>query len=244
MLRMSNVFWSAGPTSILKGVDLEVNSGHAIGLVGPNGCGKSSLLNTINGFNIHQAGSILLDDLDIGKLSVEQRAKLGVGRVFQQFGICKSLTLFENLALAFVNNISWYRKFLPLSTLPKSYCDRIDAILQELDLYDKKNEYAGNLSGGQMRLLEIARLYLQDTSVYLLDEPTAGVSPKLKDKVVDLLKKIIAQWKIVLIVEHDFNFLASFVDTFCVMDDGKIIVSGDYATVKASDKVRELYFGH
>ncbi len=95
-----------------------------------------------------------------------------------------------------------------------------------------------------MRLLEIARLYLQDTSVYLLDEPTAGVSPKLKGKVIALLQKIVAQGKTVLIVEHDFNFLASFVDLFCVMDDGKIIVSGDYNTVKASDKVRELYFGH
>ena len=244
MLSIRHLYWSAGPTPILKGVDLEVKPGQAIGLVGPNGCGKSSLLNTINGFNKNQEGSILLDGKDISLLSVEDRARLGIGRVFQQFGICKSLTLFENLALAFVNKISWYRKFLPLSSLPKHYCECIDEVLRELDLYDKKDERAGNLSGWQMRLLEIARLYLQDTSVYLLDEPTAGVSPKLKGKVVALLQKIIAQWKTVLIVEHDFNFLASFVDTFCVMDDGKIIVSGDYNTVKASDKVRELYFGH
>ena len=115
----------------------------------------------------------MLDGKDISSLSVEDRSRLGIGRVFQQFGICKSLTLFENLALAFVNNISWYRKFLPLSTLPKNYCERIDEVLRELDLYDKKDELAGNLSGGQMRLLEIARLYLQDTSLYLLDEPTA-----------------------------------------------------------------------
>jgi neutral amino acid transport system ATP-binding protein len=88
--------------------------------------------------------------------------------------------------------------------LPSAIKEQIADILHELDLYDKRKNLASSLSGGQMRLLEIARLFLQDTKLYLLDEPTAGVSPKLKGKVIKLLQKIIAQQKTLIIVEHDF----------------------------------------
>jgi branched-chain amino acid transport system ATP-binding protein len=132
---------------------------------------------------------------------------------------------------------------LPLSFLPQRIKDEIDAVLQDLDLYDKKHERAGNLSGGQMRLLEIARLYLQDTKLYLLDEPTAGVSPKLKGKVIELINKIVAQDKTVIIVEHDFNFLGSFVHNFYVLNDGEVALTGDYEKIKNSTVVQELYFG-
>jgi len=132
---------------------------------------------------------------------------------------------------------------LPLSFLPQRIKDEIDAVLQDLDLYDKKHERAGNLSVGQMRLLEIARLYLQDTKLYLLDEPTAGVSPKLKGKVIELINKIVAQEKTVIIVEHDFNFLGLFVHDFYVLNDGEVALTGDYETIKNSTVVQELYFG-
>lgn len=94
-----------------------------------------------------------------------------------------------------------------------------------------------------MRLLEIARLYLQDTKLYLLDEPTAGVAPKLKGKVISLLQKIIAQGKTVIIVEHDFEFLAQFVKEFYLMNSGKIVLQGNYQTIKESSMTKEIYFG-
>jgi urea transport system ATP-binding protein len=94
-----------------------------------------------------------------------------------------------------------------------------------------------------MRLLEIGRLYLQDTQLYLLDEPTAGVSPKLKEKVIQLLNKIIAKGKMVIIVEHDFEFLSSFVNSFFVMNDGQIVLEGNHDEVKHHPKIREIYFG-
>jgi len=119
----------------------------------------------------------------------------------------------------------------------------IDEILHELELYDQKDQLAGNLSGGQMRLLEIGRLYLQKTKIYLLDEPTAGVSPKLKGKVIDLINKIISKDRMVIIVEHDFEFLAQFVDSFCVMNEGKIVLEGNYEQIKHSVAIKEIYFG-
>jgi len=120
--------------------------------------------------------------------------------------------------------------------------DEIDSILHELTLYEKRHQKAGDLSGGQMRLLELGRLYLQNTQLFLLDEPTAGVAPKLKGTVVKLLNKILQTGKTVIIVEHDFRFLAEFVDTFFVMDDGRVVLSGDHQSIKNSDLIKEIYF--
>ena len=114
---------------------------------------------------------------------MEERAKRGIGRVFQNFGIFRELTLEENLALAFTTRLKWWQTFLPLSLLPKKYHTKIDETLALLHLSDKKKKKAGELSGGQMRLLEIGRLYLQDSEIFLLDEPTVGVSPDRKSVV-------------------------------------------------------------
>ncbi len=243
MLEIQNLEWHIGNNHIINGIDLKIKEGQAIWLVGPNGCGKTSLINLINGFQKPQQGSIIFEWKRITQMSVEQRSLLGIGRVFQSFGIFKNLTLEENLALAFVHKLKRWQKRLPLSFLPKEIKQEIEDILKEVDLYTKRKHLAGSLSGGQMRLLEIARLYLQDTKLFLLDEPTAGVSPKLKGTVIDLLKRIIATGKTVIIVEHDFEFLGEFVDTIVVMNDGKVILKGDYEEIKDNPKLKEVYFG-
>jgi len=222
---------------------MDLTSGQAIWLVGPNGCGKTSLLNLINWFNRSNEWEIIFNYHDITNASVESRANMWVGRVFQSFGIFKNLTLFENLALAYSRELDRKHKLLPMKFIPKEFKNEIDEILLDLDLLEKKDDLAGNLSWWQMRLLEIARLYLQKTKLYLLDEPTAWVSPKLKSKVVDLIKKIIAKDKMVIIVEHDFEFLSHFVDKFYVMDDGKIVLEWDYMTIKKNPITKEIYFG-
>ena len=220
-----------------------MQEGQAIWLVGPNGCGKTSLLNIINGFYTANSWIVKFYDENITTLKVQQRANRGIGRVFQSFGIFKNLTLFENLALAYTTRLDRRHKLLPIRFLPKQFKHQINTILEEVQLYHKKNELAGNLSWGQMRLLEIARLYLQDTKLFLLDEPTAGVSPKLKSKVIELLNKIIAMWKMVIIVEHDFKFLWEFVDRLLVMEDGKLILDGSYKEIKDDPLLKEVYFG-
>ncbi len=239
---MQNLNRKVGSHNIINRVNLDILPWQAIGLVGPNGCGKTSLINLINGFNIPQTWSIVFDGKHITKMSVEQRALLGIGRVFQSFGIFKNLTLEENLALAFVHKLTRLQKRWTIRMLPQDMKDQIAAILHELDLYEKRKHLASSLSGGQMRLLEIARLILQDTKLYLLDEPTAWVSPKLKGKVITLLQKIITQWKTLIIVEHDFWFLGEFVDKICVMNEWTIFTEWTYDQVKQSEAVRSIYF--
>jgi len=243
MLTLHNIQRSIWWNHILNGIDLTAHQWQAIWLVWPNGCGKTSLLNVINWFYQATHGSIIFDNKHITNLSVEKRGQMWIGRVFQSFGIFKNLTLFENLALAYVNNLHRKYKFLPTSFLPQEKKEKIDEVLHELDLYSKRNELAWNLSWWQMRLLEIARLYLQDTKLFLLDEPTAWVSPKLKWKVIQLLNKIILTWKTVIIVEHDFEFLWQFVDQIMVMDEWKIVLEGSYQDIKNSEIIKEIYFG-
>ena len=186
---------------------------------------------------------ILLKNEDITNKTIEYRAKKWIWRVFQSFWILKNLTLEENLVLAYITKLPFYYKLLPLKFIPVEIKNEIEIVLKDLDLYNKRNCLASELSWWQMRLLEIARLYLQDTKIFLLDEPTAWVSPKLKSNVVKLIKKIIEKWKIVIIIEHDFWWLWEFVDRLIVMNDWKILLDWKYSNIKNNPKLKELYFG-
>ncbi len=242
MLKLENIEWSVWWNRILKWIDLDVKKGEAIWVIWPNGCWKTSLINSINGFNKLSNWKIYFKWKKISKLSIEKRSLLWMWRVFQSPWIFKTLTLYENLAFAFVNRLSWKYKILPSYFFPEKIKFKIDSLLKDLDLYKKRGELAWCLSWWQMRLLEIARLYLQDTDLYLLDEPTAWVSPKLKSKVIKLIKKITDMWKTVIIVEHDFNFIWKFVDRLILMEDGKVILDWKYSEVKNSEVIEEVYF--
>ena len=242
MLKLENIYRSIGNQNILKWVSWEFIDWEVVGIVWPNGCWKTSLLNAINWYIKLESWIIQFDWIDVSKYSVEQRANLWIWRVFQSFWIFKELTIFENLALAYYNRLKRREKLLPVKYFPKKFREEIDEVLEEIELLQRKNELAWNLSWWQMRLLEIARLYLQDTKLFLLDEPTAWVAPKFKQKVIGLLNKIIEQKKTVIIVEHDFEFLSQFVQKFYVMDNWRIVLEWDYNTVKKSPITQSIYF--
>ncbi len=237
MLSLSHISLTIGEHRILSDVSCSIDEGEIVGLIGPNGSGKTTLFNVISGFLTPTHGTVHLQGSDITKLSSSRRAQMGIGRVFQNFGIFREMTLEENVLIA-------------LEALPKA--DRMQRgnlrklageTLDMVGLQSHAKQKAGSLSGGQMRLLEIARTLMSGKEVFLLDEPTAGVSPKMTQQVADLILQLKKQGKTVLVVEHDLPFISHVCDRVIVMDVGRVALTGKPDEVKKSKELRELYFG-
>jgi branched-chain amino acid transport system ATP-binding protein len=222
ILRVSDLSFSIQDHHILKGLSFTVEEGEVIGLIGPNGSGKTTLFNVLSGFLRPTEGTVKLRERDITNVSPSERARLGIGRVFQNFGIFREMTLEENVLVA-------------LEALPKeqrkqlgNLKDVVKGTLAMVGLSDHAKKKAGSLSGGQMRLLEIARTLKSGKELFLLDEPTAGVSPKMTSQVADLIAELKRE---------------GICDRVIVMDVGKIVVTGKPADVKKSKELQEIYFG-
>lgn len=237
ILNVSHLSLTIGTQTILKNVSFTVEPGEVVGLIGPNGSGKTTLLNTLSGFHTPSHGSIHLYDADITHIDTPTRAKLGIGRVFQNFGIFRDMTVAENVLVA-------------LEAMPKEAQQKLGDVhkhvretLHLVHLQDHSQKKAGSLSGGQLRLLEIARTLASGKELFLLDEPTAGVSPKMTQQVADLILSLKQQGKTVLIIEHDLPFIARICDRVLVLDLGEIVMNGTPKEIRHSPKIKELYFG-
>jgi len=237
LLSLKDLSLTIDEHQILQGISFDVEEGQIIGLIGPNGSGKTTLFNVISGFLKSSGGSIILGGEEISNLSPAQRAKRGIGRVFQNFGIFRDMTLEENILVALEALPKQQRK--DLGDLKEVVAGTLDMV----GLSDAGKKKAGSLSGGQMRLLEIARTLKAGKDLFLLDEPTAGVSPKMTGQVADIIKELKDNGKTVLIIEHDLPFIASICDKVVVLDVGKVVLQGTPAEVKESKELKEIYFG-
>lgn len=237
LLSLQDISLTLGNQPILNGISFDVDEGEVIGLIGPNGSGKTTLFNVISGFLKPNAGTIKLQDENITTLSPSRRANLGLGRVFQNFGIFREMTLEENILVA-------------LEALPReqrralgNLKETVKATLQMATLEDFAKKKASSLSGGQMRLLEIARTLQSGNELFLLDEPTAGVSPKMTHQVADMICALKKAGKTVLIIEHDLPFIGKICDRVVVLDVGQVVLSGSPDQVKQSKELQKIYFG-
>lgn len=237
LLSVSHVSLTLQGHMILHGVSFDVRQGEVLGLIGPNGSGKTTLFNVLSGFLVPTHGTVRFKGLDITRMTPSKRARLGMGRVFQNFGIFREMTLEENVLVA-------------LEALPK--CQRellgdlhevMRGTLAMVGLSHHAKTKAGSLSGGQMRLLEIARTLRCGKELFLLDEPTAGVSPKMTAQVADLIAELRKEGKTVLVIEHDLPFIGKICDRVLVMDVGEIVLQGNPNEVKQHRKLQEIYFG-
>lgn len=237
LLSVSHLSLTLNGQQILKNVNFSVNQGEVVGLIGPNGSGKTTLFNVLSGFLKPTNGTIHLRDADITAVSPAQRARLGMGRVFQNFGVFREMTLEENVLVA-------------LEALPKeqrlllgNVKEAVRGTLDMVGLSHHAKKKAGSLSGGQMRLLEIARTLKSGKELFLLDEPTAGVSPKMTRQVADLIVELKKEGKTVLIIEHDLPFISQICDRVLVFDVGEIVLGGAPKEIKHDKKLQEIYFG-
>lgn len=237
LLALSGITLTLHEHRILSNITFDVDRREIVGIIGPNGSGKTTLFNVLSGFLMPTQGTIHFRATDITRLPPAMRAQIGIGRVFQSFGIFRDMTLEENILVA-------------LEALPKeqrihmgNLRTKAHETLKMVGLHHHPKKKAAMLSGGQMRLLEIARTLKSGKELFLLDEPTAGVSPKLTQQVADLILQLKAEGKTVLVVEHDLPFIAKICDRVIVMDLGKILLTGTPAEVKQSKELKEIYFG-
>lgn len=238
ILELCGVSCTLGAHPILRGVDGSVMSGELVGLIGPNGSGKTTLFNCISGFVRAASGSIKFNNTDITDWAPDRRALAGVGRVFQNFGIFRELSVAENLRVALESK-------QPGLGLGRSQVELSEILswLAQVGLDSRANLKASSLSGGQMRLLEIVRALAFGAKLFLLDEPTAGVSPKLKGDVARVIRELKTRGKTVLIIEHDLTFIEQFCDRILVLDQGRILLDGPPSTIRQDPRLQEIYFG-
>jgi branched-chain amino acid transport system ATP-binding protein len=188
-------------------------------------------------------GTIHLNEGDITELAPFERAERGIGRVFQSFGIFREMSVLENLMVALEGRASLWRTLFPWSQSSRAIREEAKDYAAQVGLVEKINHKAGSLSGGQMRLLEIIRALAFGAELFLLDEPTAGVSPKMKEEVALLISRVQSLGKTTLIIEHDINFVQSFSKRVIVLDQGRVILEGTPEEVRRNDLLQEIYFG-
>lgn len=239
VFRVSAVAKAYGANQVLKDVSLEVGPNEIVGLLGPNGCGKSTLLNLSSGFARADSGSITFNGEEIVGRTVEEIARSGLVRTFQLPSMPHRMTVHEVLTAADAKGGDLKGLFRrKASTAPD-----VDSLLEDLSLTHVRDVRAGSLSGGQKKLLSIALALRAKPRLICLDEPTAGVHPNLRHKMVDLLRQVSARGVALLIVEHDMHFIRELCGRCVVLDRGEVIANCAPSSLTSNARVVEAYLG-
>lgn len=230
----------------VSNVNIEIQQGRLTGIIGPNGAGKSTTLALLAGTLPLSSGRIIYDGKDITKLQSHERAQSGLVRTFQLASEFKKLTVLENLVCAipqqsgdsFIGSVRGRRFW---GAEEKNNIERAQEVLNGFGLSRYADTYAGALSGGQRRLVEIMRALLAEPKVLLLDEPMAGVHPNLSRKIGNHLLTLVSEGMTIVMVEHDLPIMDEFCDPVIVMAEGQILAKGTMAELRAKSEVVEAY---
>jgi branched-chain amino acid transport system ATP-binding protein len=249
MLEIKNVHKSFGGLKAVDGCTLEVQKGSITGLIGPNGAGKTTLFNVITGHYKPEQGNILFKDQEIAGLAPHQIFEKKIYRTFQITREFSQMTVLENLMLMPDRQIGeriWNTWFKPSGIKKQEYENKGKAleVLEFVELIDLKDEYAGSLSGGQKKLLELARSMMADPEIVLLDEPGAGINPTLMKKLISNIQTLCTQKGITFfLIEHDMDLVMNLCDPVIVMSEGKKLAEGTADEIKGNEQVLEAYLG-
>jgi branched-chain amino acid transport system permease protein len=246
VLQAIDVSRDFGGVHAVSGVSLSVRHGTLTGLIGPNGAGKSTLLALLAGTDSVSAGHILYRGQDITRVPAYRRARMGLVRTFQLASEFKRLTVLENLLSAAPGNrgdsfrgaVAGRRYWGGDETAAIA---KAGGILTRFGLEGLANEYAGDLSGGQRRLVEIMRALMTDPQMLLLDEPMAGVHPELARRIGSMLLELCGDGMTILMVEHELAIMDEFCDPVIVMADGSVLAEGTMTELRDRTEVVEAY---
>ncbi|MET0535300.1 MAG: urea ABC transporter ATP-binding protein UrtD [Steroidobacter sp.] len=226
----------------LNALTLYIDAGELRCIIGPNGAGKTTMMDVITGKTRPDAGSAWFGQTtDLLTLTEPEIAEAGIGRKFQKPTVFEQHTVAENLQLAVAGDKSlWATLFAPLSPQQR---ERIDAVLETVQLQDRRDARAGALSHGQKQWLEIGMLLAQEPRLLLVDEPVAGMTPQEVERTAELLLSLAGKHS-VMVVEHDMDFVRSIANKVTVLHEGRVLAEGSIDDVQADPRVVEVYLGH
>ena len=249
MLQISKINKSFGGLKVLNNLSLKIEKGSISGLIGPNGAGKTTLFNVINGSIKPDSGSVQLNNYELIGLQPHELFEIGVLRTFQIPHEFFSLTVLDNLLVVPPNKIGetffgqWFFS-KKIKKIEEINVKKAKDILDILGLSHLEKEYAGNLSGGQKKLLELGRVMMVEPEIILLDEVGAGVNKTLLKKISNIIKKLNKEKKYTFImIEHDLDFISKLCDTIIVMAEGQFLTQGNIQQIKSNQKVIDIYLG-
>jgi len=247
-LRAQNLTKTFGGLRAVDECSFDLEENLIAGLIGPNGAGKTTLFNVLSGLLAPDSGKIFFKGQEITRLPAHKRAALGIGRTFQITHALRKMKVLDNLKLAAQSQLGenianvWLRP-RAVREQERKIEERALEMLKFLNLYELRDEYAGNLSGGQKKLLEIGRMLMLEPCLILMDEPFAGVNPVLAEEIGEHIRKLRERGLTILIIEHNIKRVLRLSDVVYVMSEGKIIAQGDPESIRRDERVIEAYLG-
>ena len=249
MLGINSLYKSFGGIQAIKDVSLKIEKSSITALIGPNGAGKTTLFNIINGSIKPDSGSVILNDTDITGYEPHQLFNLGILRTFQIAHEFSSLTVRDNLMMVPPNQTgesimnTWFRQ-KKIKQEEQDILEKTNDVLDFLQLKHIANEYAGNLSGGQKKLLELGRTMMVKPKIVLLDEVGAGVNRTLLNTIGDAILRLNKDLNYTFcMIEHDIDFISRLCDPVIVMAEGSILMTDEISKVRKNEEVIEVYLG-
>jgi branched-chain amino acid transport system ATP-binding protein len=223
-------------------ISLTVERGSITGLIGPNGSGKTTLFNSIVGYHPINSGSIRFEDKEISQLRVQDIARLGLLRTFQTTRIYGKMNCMQNMLISIPHRKTGFLDMFAREN--RETAERASRLLAFVGLYEKRYIRAGSLSFGQQKLLEFAMAMMNEPTVLLLDEPTAGINPTLINGLLDRLKRANTEFGITLfIIEHNMRVIMNMASKIYCMAHGEMLAEGDPGQIQRDQRVIDAYLG-
>lgn len=225
----------------LDGVTLDFERGKITSVIGPNGSGKTTFINVLSGMTANDGGAMVIAGSEaLKKVKAQEVAGLGITRTFQEVRLFEQMTVLDNILVVLTRRGVWGALF---ERREKRYESRAEEVLRRVGLWEKRKQLSAELSYGQRKLLEIARVAAMDTEIVLLDEPFAGLFPEMVKLIVEIVKEMRQEGKTVILVEHNMNLIRELSDYLFVLDSGKLLAEGGPEEVLEQPEVIEAYLG-
>ena len=247
-LKVTNLKKSFGGLKAVDVQSLNLNTNELTSIIGPNGAGKTTFFDLISGFQDSDEGKVYLNDKNITRSQPYSIARLGMIRTFQLTKVFDRMTVLENMmfSASTVNNDSFIRSLIRLpsqKTTEKNIKEKSFEIMKDLNIDHMANSYARELSGGQKKLLELGRSIINDPGILLLDEPLAGVNPKLAEEILQIILNLSEKGISILMVEHNIEAVMKISQRVIVLAEGMVIADDTPENVRTDEKVIEAYLG-